>query len=171
MRNWWAKINTSKFLFVGCVVILTGIALFFIEFAKPIIKSKTDLDFINGSFYDYQWIKCNKGSSLTFRIKEYNNNFKIKADFFQILKQAEFKNITMGEKIIVGIPKGFEKYLNIGKDPLLVYSIYSEKENYLDYEEVIRKHNSNSMKIFASIFILLGFILLTIRFKTIIYPR
>jgi hypothetical protein len=163
--GWLAKVNMSRFLVAGCIIIITGLGLLFLEFTKPIIKDKTDLYFITGTFYDYDWIKYSKGSSLTFRLKDYDNNFRIKADFFQILKQTEFKNIPMGEKINVGIPKGFEKYLNIDKEPFFVYSISSEKENYLDYKEVIKKHNSNFMKIFASIFILFGFILLIIRFK------
>jgi uncharacterized membrane protein len=164
-NKWWSKIDTSRFIIAGCVIIITGVALFFLGFTKPSIKNKTDLDFINGTFYDYHWIKYNKGSSLTFRLKDYDNNFKIKADFFQILKQTEFKNIPMGEKVIVGIPKGFEKYLNTDKDPFFVYSISSEKENYLDYKKVIMKHNSNFMNIFASILILLGFAVLIIRLK------
>ncbi len=164
--NKWAKMDPSKFLFAGCITIIIGIGLIFLESTKPTINNERDLDFISGTFYDYHWTKYNKGSSLTFRLKDYDNNFKIKADFFQILKQQEFTAISMGEKIRIGIPKGFKKYLNTDKDPFFVYSISNEKENYLDYKEVIKKHNDYLMKIFAFILILSGIILLVIRFKS-----
>jgi hypothetical protein len=97
------------------------------------------------------------GSSLTFKLQNYNNRFKIKADFFSILQKDKFKSIPKGDTLVIGIPNGFTKYLNSLKEPFFVYSIASNDQTYLDLKETIDKHNSHLFLYMAGLFSLAGY--------------
>jgi len=156
--NWdrWVRRDRGTLLFTAFAWFLSAGAFLYLDFSKPTIKSKSDLTFISGSFVNYSWISYTRGSSLIFKLENYTNKFKIKADFFPLLKTEEFKSIPYGKNINISIPKGFEKYLNTNKDPFFVYSISSDQETYLDFNDTIKKHNSPLFSIVSSIFILLG---------------
>jgi hypothetical protein len=140
----------------GLLALVLGIFLLCWDFTKPKIKNGSDLTFCTGPFESYSWVKRGRGSSLTSRLENYSTNFKVKADFFSILKQKEFKAIRFGTLITIGIPNRFTKYLKTSRNFVFVYEIADQQETYLDYTEAIEIYNSNLMKIFSIILTLVG---------------
>lgn len=160
--NWvrFIKRDRGTLLFVGIFFLIAAIVLLFLYFDKVKIKSKDDIAYISGPFEKYSWVSYGgrNGSSLTFKLQNYNNVFKIKADFFSILRRDEFKKIPYGDTLTVGIPKSFMKVLNTQKTPFFVYSIASNRLTYLDLNKVIAKHNSILFIYGAGLFMILGYI-------------
>ena len=158
--NWdrWINRAPKRLPFIGIMLILAGAALAFMDLTKPVIESRSDLIFVSGAFGGYSWVKLTHGSSLTFSLQNYNDRFKIKADFFGILEKEKFETIPVGKIITIAVPKSYAKYLNHHQNPAFVYglSLVEGDEVYLDFEEVIKKHNSHLIIIFSLFYILLG---------------
>ena len=158
--NWdsFVKRDRGSLLFAGISSFIVVFAILFLYFYKEKIKNKEDITFITGPFEEYIWVNLGgrNGSSLTFKLQNYRNRFKIKADFFSILEKEQFKKISNGDTLTIGIPNAFAKYLNTSKDPFFVYSIASGNCIYLSLNEAIAKHNSPLFLFAALVFALCG---------------
>ena len=144
--NWarWFKTDRSHLLRGGLILLFAAIIWLYLYIDKPRIKSKEDLIFVSGPFEDYTWVSMGggKGSSLTFKMQNFPFRFKIKADFFPILRTNAFRQIKYGEILTVGIPKGDTTFLQYGKTPFFVYAISSSGHTYINTVDAIKKHNS-----------------------------
>jgi hypothetical protein len=147
-------------MFSGIACFSVAIGMLFLYFDKPNIKTQEDIAFIRGPFEEYKWTDLGGrgGSSLTFKLQNYNNWFKIKADFFPILETSKFKTISNGDTLTIGIPNDFVKYLNKPKHPFFVYSIASNSTSYLDLKDAIEKHNSPLFLFCSGLFAVGGYI-------------
>ena len=163
MRINWEKLgfrrDRGSLIWVGILCLGSAVAMLFLHFDKEKIKSKKDITFIAGAFEEYNWVDLGgrNGSSLTFKLQNYRNRFKIKADFFPILQKDKFKTIPYGDTLTIGIPNGFTKYLNTPKQPFFVYSIVSNNFAYLDLNAAIAKHNSLLFLLAAGLFAIGGY--------------
>ena len=144
--NWdrFVRRDRGSLLFAGIFSLASAVVMLFFYFGKEKIKSKEDLTFISGPFEEYSWVSHGgrNGSSLTFKLQNYSNRFKIKADFFTLLQKDKFKAIPYGDTLTIGIPNSFARFLNKPEDPFFVYAITSNHSTYLNMNEVIAKHNS-----------------------------
>ena len=158
--NWdsFVKRDRGSLLFGGISSFIVAVAMLFLYLNKEKIKSKEDITFISGPFDEYNWVNLGgrNGSSLTFRLQNYRNRFKIKADFFSILEKDQFKKIFHGDTLTIGIPNDFGKYLNTSKDLFFIYSIASRNFIYLSLDAAIAKHNSPLFLFAALVFALCG---------------
>jgi hypothetical protein len=161
-------INWNKYFFVrrdrgtwmkaGIFAFAASLVLFYLHFSKEQIKSKDDITFITGPFKEYTWTDYGmRGASLTFKLQNYTNRFKIKADFFYFLPKDKLKSISYGDTLTVGIPNTFVKFLNKPKQLFFVYSIASGNVTYLDLRNTIEAHNTLGPLVAAIVFVLFGF--------------
>ena len=163
MRINWEKLgfrrDRGSLIWAGILCLASAVVMLFFYFDKEKIKSKKDITFISGPLQEYKWVDLGgrNGSSLTFTLQNYSNRFKIKADFFPILQTNEFKAISFGDTLTIGIPNGFAKYLNTPRQPFFVYSITSNDFNYLDLNAAIAKHNSLLFLFMAGLFAIGGY--------------
>jgi hypothetical protein len=155
----WEKLgfrrDRGSLMWAGILCLASAVAMLFLYFDKEKIKSKKDITFISGPFEKYNWVDLGgrNGSSLTFKLQNYSNRFKIKAEFFSILQTDKFKTIPNGDTLTIGIPNGFAKYLNTPKQPFFVYSIASNDLTYLDLKDAIAKHNSPLFLLATGLFV------------------
>jgi hypothetical protein len=162
MKINWEKLgfrrDRGSLIWAGILGLASTVSMLFLYFDKERIESKSDIAFINGPFHEYSWVDHGgrSGSSLTFKLQNYSNRFKIKADFFSILQKDNFKSIPYGDTLTIGIPNGFGKYLNRPKDPFFVYSIASNNFTYLDLNKAIDKHKSPLFLFMAGLFAIGG---------------
>jgi hypothetical protein len=106
---------------------------------------------------EYSWIDYGMdGASLTFKLQNYNNRFKIDANFFSILQKDKFKSIPYGDTLTVGVTKRLFRYLNTSKQPFFVYSIASKDFTYLDLKETTKVNSTLGPLIAAILFVILG---------------
>ncbi len=159
--NWdrFIKRDRSSLLFGGIMYLLIAAFFLFAYFTREPLNTKNDLVFISGPFEEYRWVDLGgrNGSSLTFALQNYNNRFKIKADFYSILNKDKFLAIPRGDTLTIGIPKSFTKYLNTHKNLFFVYSIASKNCTYLKVEDAIAKHNSPFLLFAAGFFAVGGY--------------
>jgi hypothetical protein len=159
----WEKLgfrrDTGSLIFGGIFCFAATVAMLFLYFDKDKINNKDDVTFIKGPFSGYNWIDHGgrNGSSLTFKLNNYSNRFKIKADFFPILQKDKFKSISYGDTLIIGIPNKMAQYLNTAKEPSFVYSIASDDFTYLDLKDSIAKNNSPLFLFTAGLFAIGGY--------------
>ncbi|MEO6721453.1 MAG: hypothetical protein ABIN67_13885 [Ferruginibacter sp.] len=154
----WIKRDRGSLLFLGYVSFVIVIVFLYLDFSKPNLKSEKDLIFINGSITSFNFLDGFRGThNYTFTLNGYYNTFQIKADFLNIFKSSDFKNIPSDQQITVGIPKDFKSSINTNKK-LFIYSLTSNEQTYLDCTKALKKHNGHLMKIFSGIFLLAGFI-------------
>jgi hypothetical protein len=161
MKINWDRLGFQRdrrsLIWTGILFLGSGVSMLFLYFDKEKINSNKDITFISGPFKGYKWIDLGShGSSLTFTLQNYSNRFKIKADFFSILKKDKFKSIPYGTTLTIGIPFSFEKYLNKPKDPFFVYSVVSKNFTYLDLNKSINKHNSPLFLFMTGLFAIAG---------------
>jgi len=152
--------DRGSLLFGGILSLVTSCVILILHFDREKIEGKDDITLVSGQFNEYSWVDLGKrnGSSLTFTLKNYSNRFKIKADFFSTLKKEEFKAISNGEKLIIGIPNSYVKLLNTEKKPLFVYSIVSNNLTFLDLKDTIEKHNSPLLLLASGLLGVIGLI-------------
>jgi hypothetical protein len=133
-----------RLIFPGMFFIVASVVVFYLHFDREKINSKADIAIIRGPFEEYSWIShgVRGGSSFTFKLRNYSNRFKIKADFFPMMQTDKFTGLSYGEPLSIGISKSSLKYLNTAKEPFFVYSIASSGAIYLDLNKAIEKHNS-----------------------------
>lgn len=135
-----------------------SMGLLYFYFARELIRGSDDVTFIKGPFQEYSWIDYGMdGTSLTFKLQNYINRFKIKADFFSILQKDKFKSIPYSDTLTIGIPNSFVKYLNKPKQLFFVYSIASNGFTYLDFGEAIKVHNTPGPLVAAKVLVMLGY--------------
>ncbi len=158
--NWdrWVKRDRGSLIFIGFLCLFCAIAFLYIDLTKPEIKDKNDLIFITAPITDFNFYDGNRGIHIyTIRLKNYRSSFQIKADFLSFFKSDEFRTISSGQDVTVAIPRVFEKALNSDKT-LLIYSLTSNNENFLDCAQTIEKHNSNLIKYFSVLATLIGIV-------------
>ena len=130
--------------FGGILLLASAIAICWVELSKPKIKTINDLYFIKGHFRDYDFDKHGGRYAIyTFRLKEFSNSFKIKADFLGGFRINEFKNLISGNDLKVSISKKDLNNLNTNNSYFFVFSIANNDITYLDSDFTIRKHNSS----------------------------
>ena len=153
------QIDKSKLTFAGIMLIGSAIAFTWIELAKPKVKRLDDLYFIKGQFRDYDFDKHGGRYTIyTFRLKEYSNSFKIKADFLGGFEKGKFVNLQYGDSLTISIsPKDIEN-LNTNNSYFFVFSIANNQTTFLDADYTIKKHNSNFIYYAATGFFLVGVI-------------
>jgi hypothetical protein len=158
--NWSKSVRRDRgtWMRAGIFAFVASVVFFYLYFDREPIRSKNDITFFTGTFKEYSWVDHGgrSGSSLTFKLQNFSNRFKIKADFFSILQKDKFKAIPYGDTLTIGIPNGFVKYLNQPKQPFFVYSIASKELTYLDVDETIKAHNTPGILIAAVMFVILG---------------
>ena len=150
--------DKSRLTFAGFLLLASAFALSWIELSKPKIKTANDLYFIKGHFRDYNFSK-NGGryTTYTFRLKEFSNSFKIKADFLGGFDIDKFKTIGNGEDLTVSISKDDINNLNTGNSYFFVFSLTNNEISFLDADYTIAKHNSNFIYYASALFTILGF--------------
>ena len=154
----WILGDRERLLPAGVMSLLVAPVLLFLHINREKIRTEDDFHFISGPFAEYRWTSYGGkgGSNLTFRLQNYSNRFQIKADFYSILRQQEFKAIPYDEVITVGILKTSSHDLNTLVSPIPVYSVTSGSFTYLDPDAAISKHNSSFMFYAAGFFLILG---------------
>lgn len=158
--NWnkFVRRDRASLLWGGIFFFMGSVALLYFYLDRETIRGKDNITFIKGPFEEYHWIDYGMdGASLTFELQNYNNRFKIKADFFSILQKDKFKSVPRGDTLTIGIPKRFVKYLNTPLQPFFVYSIASKDFTYLDLRETIKINNTPGPLIAALVFVILGY--------------
>lgn len=136
-----------------------AIAFCWVELSKPKIKDQSDLYFINGHFRDYDFDKHGGRYTIyTFRLKEFSNSFKIKADFLGDFKIDDFKNIDYGHELIISISKEDISNLNTNNSYFFVFTIADNKTSYLDTSYTIKRHNSKFIYYASILFVIVGLI-------------
>lgn len=143
------------------MLLASAIAFCWTELSKPLIKTINDLYFINGHFRDYRFEKNGGRYTIyTFRLKEFSNSFKIKADFLSGFRIDEFKHLNYGNDLTLSIAKDDINNLNTNNSYFFVFSIVHNKTTFLDPAFTIRKHNSHFMYYGSAAFFILGLILI-----------
>lgn len=159
--NWnkFVRRDRGSLLFGGILSFAVAFVMLFLYSEKEKIKSKSDITFITGPFEEYNWVGLGgqQGSSPTFKLGNYNNRFKIEADFFPVLQTDKFKSIPYGDTLTIGIPNSAAKYLNLQRQPFFVYSITSKDFTYLDLKDTIAKYNSPLLLFAAGLFVIGGY--------------
>ena len=147
-------VNAQRLNFAGWLIIITAFIFMCLDLTKPRIKSKSDLTFINGALDGYTWSSYGKGSTLSFKLQKLTTSFQVKADFYSILQQEKMNNLKFNDSLTVGIlnPANHAPDENYR----FIYSITTPTDTLLNYQAVIEKHNSHSMKVMALIFALFG---------------
>lgn len=126
------------------MLIGSAIAFSWIELSKPKVKRSEDLHFIKGRFRDYDFDKHGGRYTIyTFRLKEYSNSFKIKADFLGGFEKSKFIKLQYGDSLTISITPTDIKFLNTNKSYFFVFSIANNQTTFLDTAYTIKKHNSN----------------------------
>ena len=159
--NWdrLIKRDRGSLLFLGYGCFLIAIILLYLDFTKPVIKSKDDLLFISGPITDLNFYDGNRGTHIyTIKLKNYTNTFQIKADFLSFFKSEAFRTIPPKQEVTIAIPKKFQKTLNTKYDILFIYSLTSNTETYLDYVQALKQHNSNLLKYFSVLAAVIGIV-------------
>ena len=134
-------------------------AFCWIELSKPKIKTTNDLYFIKGHFRDYSFEKNDGRYTIyTFRLKEFVNSFKIKADFLGGFKIDELKNLSYGNDLTISISKDDINNLNTNNSYFFVFSIANSERTFLDPDFTIRTHNSNFIYYASGVLSILGLI-------------
>jgi hypothetical protein len=142
---------------LGILLIGSAIAFSWIELAKPKIKHLDDLHFIKGHFRDYDFDKQGGRNTIyTFRLKEYSNSFKIKADFLGGFEKNKFINLQYGDDLTISISPTDIESLNSNNSYFFVFSIANNQTIFLDAVYTIKKHNSNFSYYAATGFFLVG---------------
>ena len=152
--------DKSSLLSAGIISLAVAVVFLFMYFDKEKIKSSSDITLVSGPFDEYNWINfgLRNGSSLIFKLRNYSNKFKVKADFFSILKKDKFKAIHYGDTLTVGIPNHLTKDLDKPNESLFVYSISSRTVDYLNFGDAIKKHNSPLLLFTAGAFVIAGYV-------------
>ena len=137
--------------------IISAIAFTWIDLAKPKVKTTNDLYFIKGHFRDYDFDKHGGRYTIyTFRLKEFSNSFKIKADFLGGFEKIKFENLKYGEDLTISISPKDSINLNTDNSYFFVFSILNDKTTFLDTDYTIKKHNTNLIYYLATAFFLVG---------------
>ena len=150
--------DKSRLTFAGFLILASAVALAWIELSKPKIKTANDLYFIKGHFRNYNFSK-NGGryTTYTFRLQEFSNSFKIKADFLGGFDIDKFKTIGNGDDLTLSISKDDINNLNTGNSYFFVFSITNNVTPFLAVDYTIAKHNSNIIYYASALSIILGF--------------
>lgn len=139
-------------MLIGCAIAFTWIQL-----TKPKIKRLDDLYFIKGHFRDYDFDKHGGRYTIyTFRLKEYSNSFKIKADFLGGFEKSKFVNLQYGDSLTISISQTDIENLNTNNSYFFVFSIANNQTIFLDTDYTIKKHNSNFIYYAATGFFIVG---------------
>ena len=151
------QIDKSKLTFAGIMLICSAIAFTWVELAKPKVKSVNDLYFIKGHFRDYDFDKHGGRYTIyNFRLKEYSNSFKIKADFLGDFEKGKFVNLQNGEDLTVSISLKDFINLNTSNSYFFVFSLANNETTFLSSDYTIKMHNSNLIYYGATGFFLVG---------------
>ena len=144
--------DKSKLTHVG-ILFLFGVSVFIWKiFSNPKIHSKKDLYFIQGHFRDYNFRDYLRSVDYTFRLKEYSNSFKIKADFLDTnFKITDFRALNYGSQLTIAIAKDDIEKLNTNEKYFFVFAVINDKTIFLDPTFTLRKYNDN-FEYYASVF-------------------
>ena len=146
-------------VFLGIVLLLSGILSLILRFTQPAIKSRNDLAFISGQLNGYDFHDGTRGTHIyTFKIAGYESSFKIKADFLGSFDKTGFESIDPKEDLTVGIFKQDSGILAMPDKSVLVYSVADKYVNYLDADKVIKEQNSLFPYFLGIVFIVVGLI-------------
>lgn len=157
-KYFFVRRDRGTWLKAGIFAFVASLVFFYLSFSREQIKSKNDITFITGLFKEYSRIDYGMdGASLTFKLQNYTNRFKIKTDFFYFLPKDKLNSISYGDTLTVGIPNKFVEFLDKPKQLFFVYSVASSDVIYLDLKDTIKAHNSPGPLVAAIIFVLLGF--------------
>lgn len=151
------QIDKGKLIFAGIMTIGFAISLIWIDLVKPKVKHLDNLFFIKGHFRDYDFSKHGGRYTIyTFRLKEYSNSFKIKADFLDGFEKGKFVNLQPGDDLDISISVTDIENLNTNKSYFFVFSIANNQTTFLDTDYTIKQHNSNFIYYAATGFFLFG---------------
>ena len=154
--------DSGSLIFAGLFFLISAIVLLYFYFSRDQITSKNDIKLVHGPYEKYDWIdKGGKnGSSLTFHLLGYNATFKIKADFFSVLKKDDFKAIPQRKNLIIGIPNKDTLNLKSHGEIIFVYSIAGDDFTYMSFADTLKKHTTNLLLIAAGFFGIFGALLI-----------
>jgi hypothetical protein len=139
--------------------LVLAVAFSWIELSKPKIKSPSDLYFIKGHFRDYDFNKHGGRYTIyNFRLKEFYNSFKIKADFLGGFEKSKFINLQYGDSLTIAISQDDIDNLNTSNSYFFVFSIVNNQTTFLDTDYTIKKHNSNLIYFASFVFVVVGLI-------------
>jgi hypothetical protein len=143
------KINSIKIL--GIIAFVGSVFLFYKDCTKEKIVDKNDLHFIAGPFklYNYHHSYPGRNDFFTFRLENYSDLFEINIDYLKVVQLTKFRQLPRGEIISIGIRPSDQKYLNSGRYPLLVYSIESSQQIYLNASDSAKIYNGFLIKVFS----------------------
>jgi hypothetical protein len=157
----------GKLVFGGYVLCIAGLILLYIRFNQPKPKGDTDFKFVSGQFESYSFRDGSRGyHNYTFRLKNFINSFKIKADFLDFFYASNFKQLNEGDSLTVGISNTDINKLNSTSDYLFVYSIKSNTSTFLDSKDTIAFQNSNHDYYYFGGLLLLGLTFLYFGYKS-----
>jgi hypothetical protein len=136
----WAPLNLKNKmrLFLGIVILLSGILVWILRFTQPTIKSRKDLVFVSGQLNGHDFHDGTRGTHVyIFKIAGYESYFKIKAEFLGAFDKAGFELLDPKEDLTVGIFKQDTGILSIPDKTVFVYAVADKYVNYLDVDKVI----------------------------------
>ncbi len=135
-----SKLRKWSSALIGLLVFSAGIAFVYITDANT-IESPDELTEIEGTFHSILIVKSSRGSSISFDLKlnEYNNVFKIAADYAGIFDQARFyRDIPVGTELNLMVRKADISDLNAA-DQVKIFGLKERRKHYLDPKEVLNK--------------------------------
>ena len=155
------QIDKGKLTFAGTMLVFSAIAFIWIELAKPKIKHTEDLYFIKGQFENYDFDKrSGRYTTYNFKLKEFENSFKIKADFLGGFEKSKFINLQYGDSLTISISPDNIINLNTKNSYFFVFSITNNELTFLDVNHTLKKHNNNFNYYGGIGFMIVGAILL-----------
>ena len=137
-----------------------GLFFFFHHFDRPILKTPSNVVFVEGKVADYSFqhkpdnrVALNK---YYIWLDNYACTFQIKTDYLSYFYQSRFeRDIKKGDSIRLSIPKIYENQLKDRKSKIFILSVTKNSAEYLRLIETIPKANDNS-DLYAGIFLVIG---------------
>ncbi|KQB41335.1 hypothetical protein [Flavobacterium aquidurense] len=152
-----------------------GIFFLFHQTQRPKIKSKNDLEVVEGKIEDYSFKYVSGGKAISRQfyiwVKGYNCKFQIIADYLNYFEKSKFeKSKKNGDSIKIVIPSEDKDKL-YKNEQIIVMSLSDNKNTYLSLKDTIAEEKKY-FDIYAGIlFLLIGSILIILSKKGIIRPR
>ena len=151
--------DKSKLTHVGILFLFGASVFIWTIFSNPKIHSTRDLYFIQGHFRDYNFHDYLRSVDYTFRLKEYSNSFKIKADFLgKDFKVTDFRALNYGSELKIAIAKDDSEKLNTNEKYFFVFAVTNDNTIFLDPALTVRKFNDNFEYYASAFFFIFGLI-------------
>lgn len=136
-----------------CIMLfaLVAVTIFYIDYNREKFQSINDLAFIRGPFEKYSFTHFGRTADFTLKLHNHINVFRLNTDYVGFMNLDQFKKISRGDIISLGILPSQSLNVN-SNNPIFVYSIWGDNGVYLSARDSARVYNRHLLRYMAYAF-------------------